>query len=303
MPYEAGVRVLAVGRDADELLEIRRTLEAPGTGLPRQAQFEVVTSPDLDDALVILGRQSFDAALLSVSTSDPGALRAADDLRERHPALPLILVLDRDDEKLAVEAAAHGVQDCVVRSELVGNLLARSLKYAMERQELHGQLERRSVIDELTGLYNRRGFFAVGEQEWKRARRTKESCLLVFADVDGLKTVNDREGHEAGDALIRSAAELLAAVFRDTDILARLGGDEFAVIARVAGSGGETAIRERLARGLAERERDPARHPLSVSVGVVQFEPGEQTAPGLDELLSRADALMYEDKKTKKAGR
>jgi two-component system cell cycle response regulator len=213
------------------------------------------------------------------------------EIRERYGWIPVVLVLDRDDEKLAIEAASRGVQDCIVRNELVGNLLTRSLQYAIERQQLHAELERRSVVDELTGLYNRRGFFAVGEQEWKRARRKGDGFLLVFADLDGLKVVNDQYGHEEGDALIKAAAGLLAAVFRDTDILARLGGDEFAVIAHQTGAGGAEVIRERIDHELqSHNSSEGLSHALSMSVGIVSFDPAVHSSVGLDELLSMADA-------------
>jgi diguanylate cyclase (GGDEF)-like protein len=279
-------------------------LTGADAGLTRPASFVMTVTPSLDEALSLLQGDPFDALLVSVAVPAQEAMLHLAHVRDRHPTLPIVVVLDRDDERLAVEAASRGVQDCIVRNELVGNLLARSLQYAVERQQLQAQLERRSVVDELTGLYNRRGFFAMGEQEWRRARRRGEGFLLVYADLDGLKAVNDGAGHDVGDAMIKDAARALAAVFRGTDILARLGGDEFAVIAHHTGPGSPEVIRERIAKvleGAGPGASNP--HPVSFSLGIVAYAPATDQSVGLDQLLSRADALMYEDKRRRRADR
>lgn len=300
MPRNGAAHVLSIGPSSVEQEEIRRILEESGTGVPRRPPFEVVTASTLDEGLSLLGARPFDVTLVSIPASDRDALESVSRLRDRFPALPIVLVLDQDDEKLAVDAAAHGVQDCIVRNELVGNLLARALQYAMERQDLQFQIERRSVVDELTSLYNRRGFFAVGEQEWKRSLRKGDGFQLVYVDLDGLKVVNDRDGHEAGDSLIREAATLLVAVFRDTDILARLGGDEFAVIAHQTGTGAPEAIRDRVERAMARHNGGSSARPVSMSIGIVTFDPAAQPTESLDDLLARADALMYADKQRRR---
>lgn len=297
MPLNTGAHVLSIDPNAQEQSAIRRLLEASGTGVPRRPPFEVSSASSLQEGIALLAGRSFDVALVSVADSDSDTMDSVRRLREHYPSLPVVLVLDRDDERLAVQGASHGVQDCIVRNELVGNLLARSLQYAMERQELQSQIERRSVVDELTGLYNRRGFFALGEQEWKRARRKGDGFHLIFVDLDGLKDLNDREGHESGDALLRDSASLLRTVFRDTDILARLGGDEFAVIAHQTGAGTTQTIRDRLDQEVAKHNGAGPARKISLSIGIVTFDPAAQPQASLDELLSRADALMYEDKK------
>jgi diguanylate cyclase (GGDEF)-like protein len=90
------------------------------------------------------------------------------------------------------------------------------------------------LSDELTGLGNRRAFFTFGEQRMQSMERTASLGVLIFADVDGLKEVNDSVGHEIGDALLIDAARALRTTFRRTDLIARLGGDEFVVLADVS---------------------------------------------------------------------
>ncbi|MBS1191875.1 MAG: diguanylate cyclase protein [Rhodocyclaceae bacterium] len=166
-----------------------------------------------------------------------------------------------------------------------------------EREKAEAEIRRLSLTDELTGLYNRRGFFLLAEQELRLVRRSSPLAWLLFADVDGLKRVNDEQGHEAGDQLITDAAEVLRASFRDSDIISRLGGDEF--VAFGLGSPEQLAelqgrLRETIARFNRLRRRNG---PLSLSIGTVAIDPGSSAS--LDEWLAQADAAMYAEKRAR----
>ena len=165
-----------------------------------------------------------------------------------------------------------------------------------ERKRALEELESLSLTDDLTGLYNRRGFLALVEQQLKHARRTDERFVLVFADLDGLKQINDRLGHHEGSHAIVKTAEVLRQTFRASDIVARLGGDEFTVLALApSGDGAEETIRKRLrAQIRLVNERRELPYELSVSVGIVPLDPQAQTS--IEDLLRKADAAMYEDK-------
>src|SRR5207244_8114289 len=95
------------------------------------------------------------------------------------------------------------------------------------------------LVDELTGLYNRRGFLTLATRDLRLARRGDETLLVAFADMDDLKSVNDTSGHAVGDRALRDTAGLLRQTFRESDLVARIGGDEYAVLVRHAKS--ETA--------------------------------------------------------------
>ena len=153
--------------------------------------------------------------------------------------------------------------------------------------------------DELTGLLNRRGFQRCAVEALVAARCAGQPLALVYADVDGLKQLNDSRGHEAGDGLIRAAARLLQASFREGDVVARLGGDEFAVLARgFHGDGAEVRRRiERTRRALCAS--GTLAGPLSISVGVVEVT-ADSTAT-LEDWLVRADSAMYAVKRGRRA--
>jgi diguanylate cyclase (GGDEF)-like protein len=156
-----------------------------------------------------------------------------------------------------------------------------------------------SLTDELTGLHNRRGFLTVAQRQLRLSARTGKPCLLLFLDMDGLKQINDHLGHEAGDAALIDLAAALRRAFRETDILARLGGDEFVALLPDSAERDASTVSDRLAATLARHnELAGRRFVLSVSLGVTSTD--AKRVASIDELLSRADALMYEQKRQKK---
>src|SRR5580692_6715394 len=196
-------------------------------------------------------------------------------------------------------------RDITERKELE-NKLARyteELKSSnMELQKAQIALEQLASADELTGLHNRRGFLALAEQSIRLAHRSQKSFALVFADLDGLKKINDTLGHGEGDLAIVDAAYVLSDSFRASDVVGRLGGDEFAILMIDADEESARIVKKRLADKVNRLNADGNRpYTLSLSIGMLICNPGE-TAP-LEDLLGRVDALMYEEKKKKGANR
>ena len=153
-----------------------------------------------------------------------------------------------------------------------------------------------ALRDELTGLYNRRGFFALADHQRRQCLRTGRSLVVVQADIDYLKEINDRFGHQAGDQAIGNTAAVLRCTFRESDIVARLGGDEFAAVAVDADDASAARIVERVERALEEQNRrESLPYHLSVSVGVAVLVPPARTT--LADLLAEADRLLYQGKR------
>jgi diguanylate cyclase (GGDEF)-like protein/PAS domain S-box-containing protein len=168
-----------------------------------------------------------------------------------------------------------------------------------EHVKLREELINLSLVDALTGLNNRRGFFHLAAQQFKIARRTQNAALLIFADVDNMKWINDSLGHKAGDRALTETAEVLRKTFRESDILGRVGGDEFAVLAIEAQAVSARDILARLQIQLDKRNgRDARDFRLSLSVGVVDCRPDEPIS--FDDMMAEADARMYEHKRSKK---
>jgi diguanylate cyclase (GGDEF)-like protein len=169
-----------------------------------------------------------------------------------------------------------------------------------EQKLLEEKLHAASVTDDLTGIFNRRGFLTMADKRVKMADRAKESLFLLYADLDNMKWINDHLRHKTGDNALRETADLLRNTFRQSDIIGRLGGDEFAVLlADKQGTDSEDAVVERFEENIRTLNRQPdRRYQLSISVGVTRYD--SRFPCSIEELMSRADALMYECKKRKK---
>ncbi len=167
-----------------------------------------------------------------------------------------------------------------------------------ERKRMEEKLQTLSITDELTGLYNRRGFFTFANQELKRSNRMKEGVLLLYSDLDYLKAINDGFGHEKGDQLLVNTANLLKDIFRESDIIARIGGDEFVILSIGNIHKDVETLRVRLEKGIENynQKRDHI-FKMSISIGIVYCK--QEGSCSIDEMLAQADQLMYENKRNK----
>jgi len=164
-----------------------------------------------------------------------------------------------------------------------------------ELKQLEEKLRTLSLTDELTDLYNRRGFFAMAEQLLKLAKRQKIGISMLYADMDNLKGINDTWGHQEGDQALIDTANIFRATYRESDIIARIGGDEFVVIP-VGEIGDNTEmITHRFQKKLKDHnEKNNHNYMLSVSFGISYYDP--ESPCSIDELLKQAEKLMYEQK-------
>jgi diguanylate cyclase (GGDEF)-like protein/PAS domain S-box-containing protein len=164
------------------------------------------------------------------------------------------------------------------------------------RKQVEEALRTLALVDELTGLYNRRGFVTLAERQLSLARRKKMSLVLIAADIDDLKGINDRFGHAVGDQALVAAASILRQTYREADIVARLGGDEFTVFPLEASNDSAPLLLDRLQNSLkAFNERHQREFALSMSTGVALLE-GE-LSKDVQQLLSEADSQLYRQKR------
>lgn len=217
--------------------------------------------------------------------------KATDDLPTRYE----LEIFARDGHRIPLEVSTRVM---VKGGEPVGvQGIARDIT---ERKRTEETLKSLSLLDDLTGLYNRRGFLALAQQQVRLTQRTGHGFTLVFVDLDDMKKINDTFGHKAGDEALRTVAEILKKSFRESDIIARLGGDEFTILAlEDYESPASRAVTARLWENLEDYKRQDARpFDLSLSVGVVHFDP--ESDGSLEELIAQADKAMYEDKQSKR---
>ncbi len=211
----------------------------------------------------------------------------------------VVVITGLQNEELGIEAIREGALDYLVKGQIDGRQLRRILHYAIERHNIQMQLHSLSLCDDLTGLHNRRGFLLLAEQQMKVSRRNHSPCLLLFLDVDRLKEINDTFGHAEGNNTIIEAAGVLRSSFRQCDILARIGGDEFVVLAVGTWEPSEAALRAHLKHKIEAFNLQPDRkHAISFSIGIVPC--GANIQSPVEDLLAKADALMYQDKNSRR---
>jgi diguanylate cyclase (GGDEF)-like protein len=155
-----------------------------------------------------------------------------------------------------------------------------------------------SLRDELTGVYNLRGFNLLADQALRLAQRSSQPFSLLFVDVDDLKQINDNLGHGVGSNLLVGTADLIKASFRETDVVGRIGGDEFAVAGQLTHAAIVEAAERLEAQASLTRASASDTMPISLSIGYVTA--GADSEQTLDELLEKADAIMYNQKRRKK---
>ena len=198
----------------------------------------------------------------------------------------------RDGQKVPVEVSSS-------LTDVDGELMVLSISRDITgRKRTERRLEQLSLHDELTGLKNRRGFYVLLPEQSKRARRSGAGMVVLYGDVDGFKAINDSFGHKRGDDVLKAVAEALAVAFRETDLIARLGGDEFCVVAE---SPSEPAVlSQRLDQAIAAAGEELGLA-VTLSYGTVVTDWRGLEDP--DELLTRADMLMYEAKRARQVPR
>lgn len=291
------VKVLLAEAEPEGLSGLREAISELG-----EFQVELEWASQLSSALERLSEGGVDLLLLDLNLPDSEGIATFERAYAFAPGVPIVVLTDLDDEEVALSTVKGGAQDYLVKGQVSQDLLLRSIRYAIERHRLTSALRSLSLIDDLTGLYNRRGFADLGEQHLKLARRTARAVLLVFLDVDRLKTINDTLGHHVGDRALCQVADLLRDTFRQSDIIARMGGDEFAVLALDAQEDYQEELLSRLREKVKDqnqRSREPYR--LSLSLGTARFDGEGRTR--LDDLLARADEEMYQEKRAKQRAR
>lgn len=287
------LQLLIVEHDDAAVRRIEALLESAG------GRFSAHRVRELHEALEYLGRGAVDVVLLDLDLPDSQGLVTFERLHAFSPQVPVVVLTDQADEETALASVQGGAQDFLVEAELTAGILSRALVYAVERYRLITALQSLSLIDDLTGLYNRRGFGDLGEQYLKLSRRSGRPVTLIFLDLDRFKTINDTLGHHVGDRALIRVADILRDSFRASDLLARLGGDEFAVLAPETADEPPEDLVERIRAAVAESNgsgRDPFH--LSVSIGTARY--AGDSIVRLDDLVAEADAVMYREKRSKK---
>jgi len=261
-------------------------------------QFESERVASLSKALVLLENEPFDVILLDLALPDSVGIATFSQICVRVPEVPIVVTSALENKNHAFEVLREGAQDYLIKGEVDIKLLRRTLLFAIERHRSRVLLQQLSFNDELTGLLNRRGFLSMAQQQLKIAQREDWELVLLFADLDSLKNINDSFGHTEGDRALKSIATVLKITFRTSDLIARLGGDEFIVLALNAPAAGVQTMTTRLQSNLDRLNSQNRYYQLSLSIGIAQFDPNRVIS--LETMIMEADKALYENKRKRR---
>ena len=207
-------------------------------------------------------------------------------------------LIRKGGEKIFVETSVSLIRD--VEGKPVG--FRGIFRDITERKRMEEEIREMSHRDQLTELYNRRGFIALAEQQLMAANRAKRHMMLAFIDIDGMKWINDTLGHEEGDKALIDTATILRQTFRESDIIARIGGDEFAVLAIDMTDLNPEVLSKRFQQNMDDWNANESRpYTLAISWGTAIYDP--ESPMSLDQLMSLSDELMYLQKRAKMSRR
>jgi two-component system, cell cycle response regulator len=255
------------------------------------SQIEITHAINMGAALENLSGRRFDAIVMDLSGPDGKDFEALARVQGQSPETPIVVLTDKDNVDFGIQAMRRGAQDYMVKGRVTGQLLLRSLRYAIERHQMLDTLRRLAMVDELTGLYNHRGFQMLAEQHLKLSQRLANSLVLIALDLDNMTSINDQYGQDEGDLALVRTAETLRKTFRSSDIIARIGGDEFVILAIDVTPSSARQILKRLKENLADAGfAGKSAYQLSARVEAIPVDPDE--AIGIDELLERAGQVL-----------
>ena len=252
---------------------------------------EIKTVDSIKKAKTIMFYEEMDIILVDINIQGMKFEELFEVFDKDNLLIPYIVITDERDEDLGIEAVKKGAQDYLVRSELSERILRRGIIYSLERHDILQSLYRTTIIDELTGLYNRRGLHTLGNQQVELAKRHNDDIFIFYLDLDGMKSINDTLGHEFGDKALIDTSNIMHKTFRTTDILSRIGGDEFVVVVVKAQHEFIPIIIQRLKEYVAEMNSSNKKYNLSISIGVSKVDLNNESP--LDDAIQDADKEMY----------
>jgi diguanylate cyclase (GGDEF)-like protein len=289
--------VLLVGGRAADAELLRALIENS-----QQTRIALSHAPSLSQAFEALEASGVDVLLMDAGQGTPRDLVAVSQARVRAPLVPVVVLVDGDDESLAAKAVEVGARGYLIKCALSPGAIVWSIQHAIRNQRMFVELgiareraRQLATYDQLTGFANRSLFQDRLDQAVASARRNRQKLAVLFLDLDRFKAVNDTFGHLAGDALLRLAAQRIATCLRKSDTGARLGGDEFSILlTNLNDEIDATRVAEKLLTTLREPVPIKGReHLLTASIGIATF---PRDAASSDEILKRADAAMYSAK-------
>ena len=254
-----------------------------------EAAFELEWVDGLAKGLKELNAGVVDLVLLDLHLPESRGVDTFNTTRACAPAVPIVVLTGLDDHELALKVVRNGAQDYLVKGQIDRHTLLRSMQYALVRHRLQHEEESPDWRDSLTNLYNRQGFFVLGEQLLRLADKYQYRVTLFYADLVELETINEIYGKESGDAALQTVADAVCETVREAEFGARVGGHQFVFMCYSLFAPHERDVQARFVEALrANSRRGQCPYLLNVNWGVSVYDPA--TPAALSSLMLRAEA-------------
>ena len=265
-------------------------------------KYSSVWKTRLADSIAALKTEEFDVILLELNLPDSRELDTVSRVIEVAPAVPIIVLTASNSDETGLRAVQLGAQDFLLKGDFNYLTLDRAIIYAIERHRLQRTIRQLAVLDELTGLYNRRGFNTLNPDVIHQVKNSDLRGFLCYFDLDRFKQINDELGHAKGDEALVEFATTLRNVFRKDTLLVRLGGDEFVAMGVEQQVDQVQESLRTLEIVLSVRNKSgTSSFKLESSAGVTYF---DKAGPhSIEELTTAADAALYKNKEGRRRAR
>jgi diguanylate cyclase (GGDEF)-like protein len=265
-------------------------------------RYAVTHKVDLAGAIAALKAEDFEVVLLDLNLPDSRELDTLARVVETSPEIPVIVLTATNDDEVGLKAVKCGAQDFLLKGDFNYLTLDRAIVYSIERHRLQRTIRQLAVLDELTGLYNRRGFNSLNPDVIEKVKLTGQRGFLCYFDLDRFKQINDVLGHAKGDEALKEFSANIQSVFRKDVLLVRLGGDEFVAMGVEQHAGQAEQALQSLEVLLSVRNAQAGCvFALEASAGITYF---DQTGPhSIEELSAAADAALYQNKERRRGRR
>jgi two-component system, cell cycle response regulator len=256
----------------------------------------------LSEAISALKAEDYDCILLDLNLPDSRELDTLARVVEAAPEVPIIVLTANNSDEVGLRAVQLGAQDFLLKGDFNYITLDRAIIYSIERHRLQRTIRQLAVLDELTGLYNRRGFNTLNPDVIQRVKNSDLRGFICYFDLDRFKQINDELGHAKGDEALKEFAANLQSVFRKDTLLVRLGGDEFVAMGVEQVPGQTEQSLQSLGIVLSVRNaQETSQFALESSWGVTYF---DKNGPhSIEELSALADAALYQNKESRRKAR
>ena len=276
-----------------------------------KVSFQLVRTDRLASGMEHLAQGEIQAILLNLSLPDSRGLQTFTKLSSHSDGVPVIILSDVDDQNLAIEAVQRGAQDYLVKGEVVGRMLTRTILSSIERnrikrdlnvistglRELNKQLRTTAHTDPVTELLNRQGLQQVIAREMAWARREGTGFVMILIDLDDFKKINTEFGHLIGDTVLSEVSLRIRHRLRSTDYLARLGGDEFVILMPQTRLAEGMKVAEGLRQGISKTPILFSQGTVSVTASLGVITVSEEDLSTIDNMLAKTHLLLYKSKR------